>query len=696
MNDEIGDFRTGNGPVLTRTPQDALCSPEHMLPRHSFVPPPYAHPFSTPTPAPPPFGYHPMASPPPPAPKPPIEVIDSGPPWTAEDDESLLKYARESSGRSWKHIARQFSSPTRTEAECMSRWKTIIKPGAKGPWTPEEDEFLYGLVLEYGPSRWTDVAREVNLHIHAKEGGGRGEAWHVRTGKQCRERWTNHLDPTITRTEWTEEEDALLLAEQESIGNKWSDISKKLPGRTENAVKNRWNSLKRKIWQEEFLSQQHQEMEALMIQHHFHTLSQPYGTPQLHPQQHPQHLNGATPHTTGPPTLPPLGCDSPFSAQGTPSHTTMMTMDTPFRAALRQLERQGSGSGSGLSALQPPSYTSQGSFVSLLSAAESAAGSVGGGGVVLAVHPSSSGHQTPQEGDAYPLGPPGVNDEPKSGEDRQQEEDELDMDVDRFFATRAPPAPVCEEAGTDTDAMRKRCVAPPPALSSSLRSHSLTLPIPSRSPQPTSLTPSSSGALAEWKLPLPDTIEQDLSGRMTRLDLGGGGMSSRVRAASWKGRCVSECDAVAKELFRHIDGSDEWEGGDIDEGACEPRPLLPMTLPPMAPPLSPHLKHLPYPTPTATASVSTASTTNTPPSAHAVQIGTPVCEENNENNDPPPSPTPTPAPSLTPSPTPQLPPSAASLAQKLASLLGTLSNMADNDRNRRLAEGACKKLESAA
>ncbi|CEL92647.1 unnamed protein product [Vitrella brassicaformis CCMP3155] len=604
--------------------------------------------------------------------------------WTQEEDEALRESVRVNGGKSWKRIATFL--PGRSDVQCLNRWHTVLKPTlVRGTWTQEEDDVLRELVAVHGAAKWSSIAKMLNERLGT-----------YRLGKQCRERWTNHLDPTITRTEWTEEEDALLLAEQESIGNKWSDISKKLPGRTENAVKNRWNSLKRKIWQEEFLSQQHQEMEALMIQHHFHTLSQPYGTPQLHPQQHPQHLNGATPHTTGPPTLPPLGCDSPFSAQGTPSHTTMMTMDTPFRAALRQLERQGSGSGSGLSALQPPSYTSQGSFVSLLSAAESAAGSVGGGGVVLAVHPSSSGHQTPQEGDAYPLGPPGVNDEPKSGEDRQQEEDELDMDVDRFFATRAPPAPVCEEAGTDTDAMRKRCVAPPPALSSSLRSHSLTLPIPSRSPQPTSLTPSSSGALAEWKLPLPDTIEQDLSGRMTRLDLGGGGMSSRVRAASWKGRCVSECDAVAKELFRHIDGSDEWEGGDIDEGACEPRPLLPMTLPPMAPPLSPHLKHLPYPTPTATASVSTASTTNTPPSAHAVQIGTPVCEENNENNDPPPSPTPTPAPSLTPSPTPQLPPSAASLAQKLASLLGTLSNMADNDRNRRLAEGACKKLESAA
>ncbi|KAK8587441.1 hypothetical protein V6N13_086428 [Hibiscus sabdariffa] len=103
----------------------------------------------------------------------------------------------------------------------------------KGPWTPEEDIILVSYIQEHGPGNWRSVPTNTGL---------------LRCSKSCRLRWTNYLRPGIKRGNFTEQEEKMIIHLQALLGNRWAAIANYLPQRTDNDIKNYWNThLKKKL-----------------------------------------------------------------------------------------------------------------------------------------------------------------------------------------------------------------------------------------------------------------------------------------------------------------------------------------------------------------------------------------------------------------------------------------------------------------
>ncbi|VVA97506.1 unnamed protein product [Arabis nemorensis] len=118
----------------------------------------------------------------------------------------------------------------------------------RGPWTVEEDEILVSFIKKEGEGRWRSLPKRAGL---------------LRCGKSCRLRWMNYLRPSVKRGGITSDEEDLILRLHRLLGNRWSLIAGRIPGRTDNEIKNYWNThLRKKLLRQGIDPQTHKPLDA--------------------------------------------------------------------------------------------------------------------------------------------------------------------------------------------------------------------------------------------------------------------------------------------------------------------------------------------------------------------------------------------------------------------------------------------------
>lgn len=133
----------------------------------------------------------------------------------------------------------------------MGRNSCCLKPKLrKGLWSPEEDEKLFNYITNFGVGCWSSVPKLAGLE---------------RCGKSCRLRWINYLRPDLKRGMFSQQEEDLIISLHEVLGNRWAQIAAQLPGRTDNEIKNFWNScLKKKLMKQGLDPTTHKPLEENM------------------------------------------------------------------------------------------------------------------------------------------------------------------------------------------------------------------------------------------------------------------------------------------------------------------------------------------------------------------------------------------------------------------------------------------------
>lgn len=206
--------------------------------------------------------------------------------WFVLQDLRLQQAVERHNAKNWKRISEEAFGGTKTDVQCLHRWQKVLDPSlVKGPWTKEEDDKVVRLVHEHGPKKWSQIASHLPGRIgkqcrersvlgaafgatHAPapvalrhpllsrcsvlspsiylsiylsvclclSPQGAEEFWFAlvmfaRVPCVCVYRWHNHLNPDIKKEPWSEEEDRKIIELHRSMGNKWAEIAKYLPGR---------------------------------------------------------------------------------------------------------------------------------------------------------------------------------------------------------------------------------------------------------------------------------------------------------------------------------------------------------------------------------------------------------------------------------------------------------------------------------